>query len=207
MKPMTHPVQLSVERPARTQRIHVLTRSALLLAFGALGCSSIYWALYIVLPAVVAFVVSKRGAERYLATDAPRIARVLRWFASAYGYLWLLTDVLPTAQGSPIDLQIAPSGSPTPMSALLRLVYSVPALLLVVALSVAAGLAWLVGAAAILVSAQIPGAIADFLVMALRVRFRLAAYHLSLVECYPSLEGSRFTRAVASRYTGSPPVA
>lgn len=184
---MTHPVQLSVERSPPTRRIHVITRSALLLAVAALGCSSIYWILYLALPPVAAFAVSKRGGEHYLTVDAPRIARVLRWFASAYGYLWLLTDVLPTAQGSPVDLQIVPGGSPTPASALLRLVYSLPALLLLTALSGAAALVWLIGATAVLVSARMPGAIADFLVIALRFQFQLTAYHLSLVDHYPSL--------------------
>src|SRR6185503_9947889 len=100
-------------------------------AIGALGCSAIYWALYLALPAVAALLIQKKGAG-YLSEDAPRAIRVLRLFASAYGYLWLLTDVLPTAQGSPVDLQVTPTGEPTPSSALLRIVTSVPAILLVV---------------------------------------------------------------------------
>jgi len=186
-----HPVRLHVERAARTSRIHVLTRLLLLLAVGALGWSSIYWALYLALPAVAALLILRRGGgEGYLSEDGPRLVRVLRWLAAAYAYLWLLTDVLPTAQGGPVDLQVAPSGSPTPTSALLRIVTSIPAIVLLGLLTIAAGLVWIVGAASILAIERMPGVLADFLALTLRVQFRVVAYHLSLVDRYPSLEDS-----------------
>src|SRR5262249_49666050 len=121
----------------------------------------------------------------------------LRWFASAYGYLWLLTDVLPTAQGGPVDLRVTPSGAPTPASALLRIITSIPALVLVAVLSLAASLVWIIGAVAILVTERLPGALADFLALALRVQFRLVAYHLSLVDRYPSFAQSGLEHAPA----------
>jgi len=191
-----HPVQLHVDRPQRTSRVHVITRLLLLLAIGALGCSAVYWALYLALPAVAALLISRDG-ERYLSEDAPRAVRVLRWFASAYGYLWLLTDVLPTTHGSPVDLQVTPAGSPTPSSALLRIITSIPAILLVVILSAVASLAWIVGAVAILLTQRMPGPVADFLTMALRVQFRLIAYHLSIVDRYPTLAQSSLEHAPA----------
>jgi hypothetical protein len=185
-----HPIQLSVRSPLRTARLHVLTRLALLLAVGMLGCSAFYWALYFALPAVAALLILQKGPERYLGEDAPRVVRALRWLAAAYAFLWMLTDVLPTAEASPVDLQVEPRGSPTPASALLRLLTSLPALVLVAVLSAAGGLLWLVGAAFVLMFERMPGAIADFLVLTLRLQFRLVAYHLSLVDRYPSLEGS-----------------
>jgi hypothetical protein len=187
----SHPVRLQVERAPRTSRIHVLTRLLLLLAVGALGWSSIYWALYLALPAVAALLILRRGGgDGYLSADAPRIVHVLRWLASAYGYLWLLTDVLPTAESGPVDLQVAPSGSPTPTSALLRIITSIPAVVLLAVLTVAAGLVWIVGAASILAVERMPGVLADFLALTLRVQFRVVAYHFSLVDRYPSLEES-----------------
>ena len=191
-----HPVQLHIERPEHTSRIHVITRLLLLLAIGALGWSAVYWALYLALPAVAALLIQRDG-ERYLSEDAPRAVRVLRWFASAYGYLWLLTDVLPTAQGSPVDLQVAPTGNPTPTSALLRIFTSIPAVALVAVLSLAGSLVWIVGAVAILLTQQMPEGIAGFLAMTLRVQFRLIAYHLSIVDRYPSLEQSSLEHAAA----------
>jgi|SRR5450631_225121 len=192
-----HPVQLQIEHPRQTERIHVVTRLAFLLAFATLGCSAVYWALYLALPAAVAVVLIRKGGERYLAEDAPRIVRVLRWLASAYAYLWLLTDVLPTAEGSPVDLTIEAGGRPTATSALVRLVYSLPALVLLALLSVVAGILWVVGAVLILIRKQLPGVIADVLALTLRFQFQLLAYHLSLVERYPSLRADRVVHAAA----------
>src|SRR6185369_6445596 len=160
-----HPVQLSVEYQVRTARIHVVTRLALLIAVGTLGCSSIYWALYLALPAVVALLILQKGGAGYLEGDAPRAVRALRWLASAYGYLWLLTDVLPTAGAGPVDLRVDVSGRPTATSALLRLIFSLPALLLVAVLSIVAGVLWLVGAIFVLAVERVPRAIADVLVL------------------------------------------
>jgi hypothetical protein len=185
-----HPVQLTIARAARIPRIHVVIRLVLLLALGTIGCSSIYWFLYLALPALVAAVITQKGGPRYLGENAPKVVRVLRWFASAYGYLWLLTNDLPTSEGSHVDLQIAIGGAPTVASAVLRLLTSLPALLLVTAISLAAALAWLVAAAFVLAVERMPTMLADFLTLTLRVQFRMVAYHLSLVERYPSLEES-----------------
>jgi Domain of unknown function (DUF4389) len=88
---------------------------------------------------------------------------------------------------SPVDVQVNLSGVPTVRTALLRLVFSLPALLLVAVLSIASGFVWLLAALAALVSERVPRALAEFLLLAIRVRFRFIAYHLSLVDRYPSL--------------------
>jgi len=190
-----HPVELGVEHPKQTARIHVVIRLVLLAAFAALGCSGIYWFLYLALPALATIAILRKGGERYLTQDAPGIVTVLRWFASAYAYLWLLTDVLPTAAGSPVDLRIQVGGHPTAGSALLRLLSSVPALVLLSLLSVVAGILWIVGAVVVLVRERIPGPIARFLTLTLRIQFQLVAYHLSLVEAYPSLRRAEVAHA------------
>jgi hypothetical protein len=185
----THPVRLSVVPPASMQRIHVIIRLVLLLALGTLGGSSLYWLLYLGLPALVALRIASSGSARYFADDVPRITRALRWAAGAYAYLWLLTDAVPSSEaGSAVDLGIAPEGSPTAGSALLRLLYSVPALLLLAVLSIAAGILWIIGALAVLLARRVPRGITSFLSLTLCYQFRLFAYHLSLVERYPSLE-------------------
>lgn len=180
----THPVQLRVEPPPRLARIHVLIRLVLLAALGTLGCSSVYWLLYLAAPAAVALVVSQKGSERYLAESAPPVTRGLRWLAGAYAYLWLLTDEVPSTQ---VALELEPGGAPTPGSALLRLVYSLPALVLLALLSFAASVLWIVAALFILVAQRAPAGLSDFFAMTLRYQFRLAAYHLSLTDRYPSL--------------------
>ena len=75
-------------------------------------------------------------------------------------------------------------------SSLLRILTSLPALLLVAVLSLAAGLVWLVAAAFVLAAERMPTMLADFLRLTLGVQFRMVAYHLSLVDRYPSLRES-----------------
>ena len=184
-----HPVGLRVETSPRIHRIHVAIRFVLLLALGALGYSSIYWVLYLLLPALVALEILQKGGERYLNDDGPRVVRALRWWAGAQAYLWLLTDVLPTSgAGGAVELELSAAQPPTASSALLRLVTCVPALLVLGVLSLVASVVWVVGAVLILVREELPAAFADFLSMVLRYQVRLAAYHLSLVERYPSFE-------------------
>jgi len=183
----THPVRLRVETPAQLERAHVIIRLALLIALGAIGGSSLYWLLYLALPALAALLISSKGPERYLAEDASRAVPVLRWLAAAYAYLWLLTDAVPSREpGGPVELEIDLDARPTVGSALLRLLYSLPPLVLLALLSIPACLLWVIGAIAILVRRRVPRVIADFFAMVLRYQFRLVAYHLSLFDRYPS---------------------
>ena len=186
----SHPLELRVAMPAtaRRDRLHVVIRLLLLVALAALGMSSLYWVLYVAIPAFVALRLSAGGAQRYLHEDAPRITRVLRWFAAVYAYLWLLTDELPSAENEgPVELTLEPSGQPTVRTALLRLLTSLPALLLLALLSMVAVVLWIIGAIAILLSERLPPGIADFIAMKLRYQFRLVAYHFSLAPRYPAL--------------------
>src|SRR4051812_46966861 len=127
----SHPVRLRVKTPPHMAPIQVVIRLALLIAIGAIASSSIYWIAYLTLPAVAAILVSQRGGDRYLGEDGPRIVPALGWFASAYAYLWLLTDEIPGGAGEKaVELEIETGGSPTTGSALWRLLTSVPAVLL-----------------------------------------------------------------------------
>lgn len=192
-----HPVQFRVEASPQRARISVVIRLALLIAIGLIGCGAVYWLLYFSIPALVALVVLQRGAEHYEGEVAPRIVRVLRWLAGAYAYLWMLTEVLPTADpGGPVDLEVElTTRMPTASSCLLRLLSSLPALLLGAILSLASAVLWVIAAIAILITEQMPGWIVDFLMLTLRYQSRLAAYHLSLVDRYPSFEESSLAHA------------
>jgi Domain of unknown function (DUF4389) len=186
---VAHPVQLHVEPGARMDRTQVAVRVVLLLALGAIGCSSFYWVLYLALPAFAAVRVAQKKSDTYLLEDAPRIIRVLRWLAGAYAYLWLLTDSVPSSEPSrAVDLDVEPGGSPTSSSALLKLLTSLPAIVLLAIFGFVAGLMWPIGAILILVNRRLPAVLHDYFATTLRYQFRLAAYHLSLVDRYPSLE-------------------
>jgi len=185
-----HPVQFCVE-PSRIDRVQVIVRLAVLVALGAIGCSSLYWVLYLALPAGAALMVSRDGGQQYLSKDTPGVVRVLRWLAGAYAYLWLLTDAVPTTEaGGPVDLTVEVGGNPTANSAMFRLVTSLPALLLLAILSMAAMVLWIVAAVFVLATERVPAGIRDFIGMKLRYQFRLVAYLLSLVDAYPVLAES-----------------
>jgi len=202
----THPVQLFVTRPARVSRFHVLTSAVLLIAFGMVASGSLYWFLYLALPAVAAIVVNQKGGRHTLDEHGPAAVRVLRWLAGAYAYLWLLTERLPGQHEgeSAVELRVELGPPPTPTSALARLISSLPALLLLAVLSIAGTLLWVVGAVWILIAERVPGPIADFLELTLRFQFRVVAYHMSLVERYPSLEPSSTAHSTPASATPSP---
>lgn len=182
-----HPVVLYVES-SRMHRVHVAVRLVLLVGLATVGCSSAYWLLYFMVPAVAALLVSSDGGAAYLGASSRRWLPILRWVAGAYAYLWLLTDAVPRAElGGPVELEIDVGGTPTVGSALARLLSSLPAVLLLALLSVVAVPLWVIGALAIVVTERVPAFVSDFLSMKLTYQFRLVAYHLSLVEAYPSL--------------------
>jgi CBS domain-containing protein len=58
-----HSVGFQVERPPRMARIHVIIRLALLLAIGAIGCSSFYWLLYLTIPAIAALLIAQKRSR------------------------------------------------------------------------------------------------------------------------------------------------
>jgi hypothetical protein len=183
-----HPVQLHVEPAPQMARAQVMTRLVLLVALGTLGCSSVYWVFYLAMPALAAMRIAQRTAQGFLIEDGPRLARVLRWLASAYAYLWLLTDALPSSEPGLVRFELNPGGAPIPSSAFLRLLTSLPALLILGVLSIVASLLWPIGAVMILVRRRLPAVLFEFFHMKLRGQFRLIAYHLSLVDRYPSFE-------------------
>jgi hypothetical protein len=159
----------------------------LVLALGIIAWSSIYWLLYLTLPVIVALDVLQRGPEAFFERDAPRLVRALRWLVGAEGYLYFLTNELPTAMGGAVDLHVNVAATPTARSALMRLVSSLPALLLIGVLMVVSSLVWVLAALFALVTERIPSIFAEFFLVVLRAKYRLIAYHLSLVDRYPSL--------------------
>jgi hypothetical protein len=182
-----HPVRFHVDRTSMG-RAHVLVRAVLLCALATVGWPSGYWLLYLVLPAVTAALLSRDGPARFFGDDAPRTVHVLRWFAGVYAYLWLLTDELPRLrEPGPVVLDVEVCGTPSLASALARLVTSLPAALFLALLSALAAPLWVFGAVSILAVGRVPAFVHDFLSMKLAYQFRLVAYHLSLVDAYPSL--------------------
>lgn len=187
MKP--HPVTFDVTRPEHYDRAQLALRLVILAILSLLG-GSIGWTfmlVYLLLPAVAAVLVSQDGPARYLVEDSPTIRRGLHWLLALYAYLMLITDKLPTkALEDEVKFEVRTDGTPTMASALVRLVYSLPALLMMVLAGFLSSIVWLVSAVLALVLMRIPPSLHMLQLAVLRYVARMLAYHASLVEEYPT---------------------
>lgn len=184
---VAHPVQLHVLGRKPRERIHVLIRLLLLCGLLSLGHGSLYFLAYWLFPVTAALLVAQHGPRRYIEEDVPVLAGGLRWIAGACGYLWLLSDRLPEGPAPEVECDISAEGTPTVRSALLRLVLGIPALIVVLLLSIVGAFVWIAAAIVIVVTGLLPTSLGDILAAILRYQLRFAAYQLSLVERYPFL--------------------
>lgn len=177
------PVTLDVERPQKFDRVQVVLRLALLVVVGWLGHP--VGLLWLGLPLVAAVLVSQKGGQRYLDEDGPTVTRVLNWILDLVAYLVLLTDELPGQGKHPVRLQVERSGSPTVGSALLRLLYAIPSLIVLAILTFVSGIIWVIAAILVLIDENYPEGLWRFQLGLVRWEARLLAYLASLVDRYP----------------------
>ena len=180
---MAFPVTLEVERPPVFQRVHVFLRVALLVVVGWIGHP--FGLLWVGLPVVAAILVSKKGGERYLDDDGPTVTRVLNWIMDLVAYLALLTDQLPGRGEHPVRLQVERSGSPTTGSALLRILYAIPSLLVLAVLTFVGAIVWVIAVIRVLLDEGYPDSLWRFLLGLVRWEACVLAYLASLVDRYP----------------------
>jgi hypothetical protein len=195
-----HPVQLQVTAPSKLERTHVLVRILAVVVLSFVGASSLYWVLYLALPLVAAILISQNGGALFVETDVPTTAGIVGLFARAYGYLWMLTDRLPTDATQDIRFEVDPRRDKTPTvgSALLRLVTSIPAMIVLAFASFFVALMWPIAALCALATERMPDFFFALFSSVLRFQFRLVAYHLSLVDAYPRFRSASDTALVRS---------
>ena len=195
---MSFPVDFEVERPPVFQRGHVFLRLALLIVIGWIGHP--LGLLWVGIPIVAAILVARKGGQRYLDDDGPTVTNVLNWLLDLVAYLALLTDQLPGGGEHPVRLRIERSGSPTTGSALLRILYAIPSLIVLSILVFVAAIVWVIAAVLVLVNESYPESVWRFLRGIVRWEACLFAYLASLVERYPpfTLETSSVSPAAPS---------
>jgi Domain of unknown function (DUF4389) len=198
---MPYPVTFDVERPPPVfRRVHIALRLVLLLGISWIGHP--FGLLWLGLPVFAAILISQKGGDRYLAETGPKVTRVLRFLVGAIAYLALLTDRLPGGgEREPVRFDVEPSGSPTVGSALLRIVYAIPSLIVLALLGIAGAVVWVVSLVLILVNERYPESFWRFLRALVCWEARLLAYLASLVDRYPpySLDTGTGTEEVATR--------
>lgn len=196
---MSASVTLDVEQPPTFQRAHVFLRVALLVVIGWI--THPVGLLWLGLPLVAAILVSQKGGQRYLDESGPTVTGVLNWILDLVVYLALLSDQLPGRGEHPARLQVARSGSPTVGSALLRILYAIPSLIVLGLLTFVGAIVWLIAVVFVLVNENYPDSLWRFLLGLVRWEACLLAYLASLVDRYPpfALEtGSSSSRAPSS---------
>ncbi len=183
---LPHPVQIHAQQPERYDRIQLLVRLLVVMVAGTLGIPAWPFGLfYLALPLVAAVLLTSQSGEHFMASDAPRIARVLAWLFEALAYLTLVTDRLPVRAQPRIRVQITPGGTPTLGSALLRLLTSVPSALVLLLCGMVSWVVVVIAALCVLVSTSYPRALWGFQLAVLRWNARLFVYHASLTDVYP----------------------
>lgn len=186
----SYPVEVHIHSPARFDRIQLLVRLLVGAALGVLGVTAggVACALYLVLPALAAVFISARGASAYLDEVGPPLTRVLGWLIGFQAYMALAIDRLPVGRDQvELRMEVHPTGQPTVSGALLRLVTSLPAALLLAVLVAISGLLALLGMIMVLFTATQPDWLLRFQRGVVAYAGRLAGYHAALVAPYPPL--------------------
>jgi hypothetical protein len=195
---MSSPVTLELERPPVFQRAHVFLRLALLVVVGWIGHP--FGLLWLGLPVVAAILVSQKGGRRYLDENGPTVTRVLHWILDLVAYLALLTDDLPGRGEHPVRFEVERSGSPTVGSALLRILYAIPSIVVLAILGFVGAIVWVIAVVLVLVNESYPESLWRFLLGLVRWEACLLAYLASLLDRYPpfTLETGSVSRAAPS---------
>jgi hypothetical protein len=180
---MSHPVSFDLERPLNFRRVHVFLRVALLIVIGWVAHP--IGLLWLGLPVVAAILVSHSGGQRYLDEEGPTATRVLAWILAAVAYLALLTDRLPHRGEEPVRFRVDRTGSPTVGSALLRILYAIPSIIVLTLLVYVGAIVWVIAAVLVLVDGNYSESLWRFLLGIVRWQACLLAYLASLVDRYP----------------------
>ena len=195
---MHYPVTADVDRPPVFDRRHVFLRIALLVLIGWLVHPA--GLLWIGLPVVAALLVAQKGGRRYVDEDGPAVARALNLIVDLTAYIALVTDELPSRDARVVRFTVEPEGTPTTSSAVLRVVYAIPNVIVLALLAWVGAIVWTIAMVLVFLTGSYPESWWPFLRGIVAWDARLMAYLPSLVDRYPpfSLEPGPPSRAVPS---------
>lgn len=183
-----YPVTLFVDPPERYERPQLLVRLIIGAALGVVHQSlfGLFAALYLLLPAVAAIMISQHGGRGLAEDRANWIARILGWLLAFYAYMLFVTDDFPLGPSTrKVRLQLESTGQPTSGDALWRLLASVPHALVLFVLGVLSALISIIIGACVLFARQAPRGLRGYQLAVVGWLARFFAYHSSLVEAYP----------------------
>jgi hypothetical protein len=134
---------------------------------------------------VAAILISQKGGQRYLDENGATATGVLHYILDLVAYLALLTDELPGQGEHRVRFQVERSGSPTLGSALLRMLYAIPSLIVLAILMFVGAIVWLIAVVRVLANETYPESLWQFIRGIVSWEARLFAYLASLTDRYP----------------------
>jgi Domain of unknown function (DUF4389) len=127
------------------------------------------------------------------------VSRALNWIVELVAYVALLTDRLPSRDEHAVGFEIESSGSPTRRSALLRIAYAIPSVIVLAILTWVGTIVWFFAMVLVFFTGSYPESWWHFPRGIVGWDARLVAYLASLVDRYPP-----FTLARGSVSTAAP---
>jgi hypothetical protein len=183
-----YPVKIVVRQPERFERVQVLVRVLVCAAFGLIHQSGfgLFGISYFLLPVAAAVLIQSRSPDGFLTRDTPWLILLLEWLVGFYAYMFFVTDSFPLdAPSRAVRLRVSVGGTPSVGSALLRLLSSLPHLIVLVFIGLVAGLVNLLAAVSILFTEHYSEGLQSFQERVVAWVARVLAYHASLVAEYP----------------------
>jgi hypothetical protein len=181
-----YPVRFNVSRPHRFERRNIFLRLLLVALVWLLVTTPLVILTHIALPLLAATVIAGKDGRRYVEEDSRWLVVAIRWYLALYSYTSFLVDRFPSdALEGPIDLTVTPGGTPTTLSALSRIVLSLPSALVLAALGLAGAVVWIIAVISVLLTGNYPPRLYGYQRGVMRWHARLLAYHASLVHKYP----------------------
>jgi 2-(1,2-epoxy-1,2-dihydrophenyl)acetyl-CoA isomerase len=192
--PPQHPIQIVVNDDLQRWRLTVATRW--LLALPHLLVLTAWMYVAVVVGIVNWAITLVRGTSPQGVHDW--LARLVRYQAHVYAYLYLVADPYPSFRGwrgtYPIDLEIAPPAPQARWKTLLRIVLVLPSYVLATVLSYVLYVVAFLGAIYALATGRYPRGFRDLSAYCLRYQAQMFGYLLLLTDHYPALAGTPAAR-------------
>lgn len=182
---MAYAATFNIEHPTQEfDKAQIALRILIVIVIGWLA-SGIVGAAYWLLPLIAAVLISQKGAEQYLADAEQGPVRWIRYLLAFFNYISLATDKLALDDPDSVDFKVAPTGTPTVGSALLRIILGIPHAIVLGLLGIVFVIVWVIAAISILINGTYPDWAFNYIRGYLRWNARVLAYMASLVDEYP----------------------
>lgn len=177
-----YPVSVSVAKPDRFQRVHLILRIGLWVVVTYLFNSF----LLLAGPVISAVLVAQRGDQSFHERYGEIYGKVVAFIMGLQGYMFFASDDFPEwGEGGSLRYDYTPTGEPTVGSALLRIIKVIPHLIALWILGILALALGFVAALTVLFSESVPHGVWKFLMGYVAWDARVLTYFLSMVEEYP----------------------